>query len=186
MRMRRNMRSLFVLQSLVILLLVSTLQLFPICSIMVRASGKIIKTGDKAPTVSMESLDGQVYKLGGERSRPLLLNFWASWCEPCKLEAPELQRLTQKYGEKLDIYGVNVTSDDSIQEVQKFVDNYRLTFPILLDKQGSLFAKFSGVAFPTNIVIGKDGRVKHINIGLLPMERLESQIQGEIDRTQPK
>ncbi|WP_237691039.1 TlpA family protein disulfide reductase [Paenibacillus caui] len=141
------------------------------------AAGRTVKPGEAAPSFKLEGLDGKVYQVGGERDKALLLNFWASWCEPCRLEAPDLEKLAAKYKGKLDLYGVNVTAYDDQTSVKSFVKQYGLHFPILLDTSERVFEQYNGAAFPTQVLIDRSGVVRDIVIGLLPPEQLEDKVR---------
>lgn len=135
------------------------------------------KPGTPSPSFSLEDLDGQVYTVGGERDKALLLNFWASWCDPCKEEAPDLVTMAKKYSDSLDVYAVNVTLYDQLDNVKKFVQDYGYTFPVLLDKKEEVYRKFNGVAFPTNVLIGKDGVIQEVIVGSLSAKDLEAKLK---------
>lgn len=135
------------------------------------------KPGTPAPAFTLTGLDGEIYEVNGRRDKPVLLNFWASWCDPCKQEAPELVELAEKYNDKLDIYSINVTKYDKLGEVQQFVDQYDYTFPVLLDKDEEVYLKYNGIAFPTNVLIDENGVIQDMVIGYLPPEELESKLK---------
>lgn len=135
------------------------------------------KPGTSSPDFTLTGLDGKSYQVGGGREKPLLLNFWASWCDPCKEEAPALADLASKYSEKLDVYAVNVTQYDKIDKVKEFVETYNFTFPVLLDEKEEVFRKFNGAAFPTNVLIDKNGVIQELVIGALSAEELEAKIR---------
>lgn len=118
--------------------------------------------GIAAPAFRLEGLDGRTYVVGGPRERPLIVNFWASWCGPCQEEAPDLVRLYERYKDKLDLYAVNVTQGDSLPAVQSFVKRNGLPFPVLLDKRGRAAERYRILAVPTSFLIGKDGLIKEI------------------------
>jgi len=146
-------------------------------SLMELLAAEAPKPGTPAPSFSLEDLDGKIHTLGGERDKALLLNFWASWCDPCKEEAPDLVALAKKYSGSLDVYAVNVTLYDQLDNVKKFVQDYGYTFPVLLDKKEEVYRKFNGVAFPTNVLIGKDGVIKEVIVGSLSAKDLEAKLK---------
>ena len=94
------------------------------------------KEGYDAPSFTLKGIDEADYSIGGPRSKPVLLNFWASWCGPCDMEAPDLQALYEKYGDRIDFYGVNATSYDRERDARAFVEEKKLTFPIPMDQGG--------------------------------------------------
>src|SRR4051794_16340982 len=74
-----------------------------------------------APSFTLTGLDGSTYTVGGAREKPLFVNFWASWCGPCEEEAPDLVNLYNKYKGQFDLYAVNVTQGDKLENVKAFV-----------------------------------------------------------------
>lgn len=128
------------------------------------------KPGTPSPFFSLMGLDGKQYDVGGKRDKPLLLNFWASWCDPCKEEAPELVKLADKYKDSLDVYGVNVTFYDKLDDAKAFVKNYGYTFPVLLDEKEEVYSRFNGVAFPTNVLIDENGIIQDVILGVISPE----------------
>ncbi|MHA6529812.1 TlpA family protein disulfide reductase [Paenibacillus sp. BAC0078] len=129
-----------------------------------------------APAFSMQDKDGHSYKVGGTREKAVLLNFWASWCDPCQKEAPALNALALKYKNVLDIYGINVTSQDYKPNAERFVRKYMLAFPIMYDLKGEVFDKYKGVVFPTNVLVDKNGVVAEVILGFLSPDELEKKI----------
>ena len=81
----------------------------------------------------------------------------------------------------MDMYGVNVTPYDKLKDAKAFVEEYKLTFPILLDEDGEAYAKYNGVAFPTNVLIDKNGVIQEVILGILPEKELERKIKKVIN-----
>lgn len=135
------------------------------------------KPGTAVPSFSLSGMDGNEYKVGGKRDKALLLNFWASWCGPCQDEAPDLVALAGKYKDSLDIYAINVTQYDNLEDAKKFVEEYSLTFPVLLDRGEEVFQSFGGRAFPTNVLIDKEGIIREVILGTLPPKELEAKLK---------
>jgi thiol-disulfide isomerase/thioredoxin len=131
-----------------------------------------------APAFELQGLDGKLYKVGGQRDKVTMLNFWASWCEPCQMEAPDLKHLSEKYKDQLDLYSINVTSTDTKEKAEAFVDQYQLTNPILLDLKGDQFKLYKGIAYPTNILIDRNGVIRDITLGIVPAKKMEEKIQN--------
>ncbi|MEK3719858.1 TlpA family protein disulfide reductase [Paenibacillus sp. FSL H8-0034] len=118
--------------------------------------------GLAAPALELPAFDGQTYKVGGKRDKPLLLNFWASWCTPCRDEAPDLTRLYNEYKDRFDVYAVNVTVQDEIANARDMVKEFDFKFPVLLDYQGRSMDAYQYKAIPTNYLIDKDGTVLEV------------------------
>lgn len=145
-------------------------------------AANVPKPGTKAPEFALIGLDGETYQVGGKRGKPLLLNFWASWCDPCKEEAPDLVKLAEKYSDTLDVLAVNVTFYDKLDEAKTFVKDYGYTFPVLLDEKEEVYRKYNGVAFPTNVLIDPDGKIQDVVVGTLPPEELEAKIRKLVEK----
>ncbi|TKH43251.1 TlpA family protein disulfide reductase [Paenibacillus terrae] len=136
-----------------------------------------IQPGQPLPSMILKGLDGKSYNMGVKRNKALIISFWASWCDPCRLEAPVLNELYSKYKHDVDVYGINVTRYDRLENVKKFSRSLNLQFPVLLDEQGALFERFGGVAFPTNVMVDRDGQVREIIIGMISERELERKIE---------
>ncbi|MRN52781.1 TlpA family protein disulfide reductase [Paenibacillus monticola] len=140
------------------------------------------QAGLLAPSFSLKGSEDSVYSVGGTRDKAVMVNFWASWCDPCQQEAPELNAIAEQYKEVLDIYGINVTSYDYKPNAERFIKKYNITFPTMFDLKGDVFAKYNGAVFPTNVLIDKNGVISEIILGTLSREELEKKI---IKLTQP-
>ncbi|MGG1617071.1 TlpA family protein disulfide reductase [Paenibacillus sp. NRS-1782] len=136
-----------------------------------------IQPGQPLPAIILKGLDGKSYNIGAKRNKALIISFWASWCDPCRLEAPVLNELYNKYKHDVDVYGINVTRYDRLEDVQKFSRSLKLQFPVLLDEQGALFERLGGAAFPTHIMVDRHGQVREIIIGMLSEGELERKIE---------
>ncbi|TDF95867.1 TlpA family protein disulfide reductase [Paenibacillus piri] len=140
-------------------------------------SSELIR-GKPAPAFTLKGLDGKTYQVGGEgeREKPLIVNFWASWCGPCHEEAPDLKRMYDKYAKQFDLYGVNVTKGDRLEDVKGFIQKYNISFPVLLDQEGKTAEKFRILFVPTSFLIDKHGNLRDV-IHVLPPDMLEKKIQ---------
>ncbi|MDP4097725.1 TlpA family protein disulfide reductase [Paenibacillus sp. P96] len=150
------------------------------------AAPVMAQEGAKAPESNLKGLDGKTYTVGRGNGKIQLLSFWASWCDPCRMEAPMLNELASKYKTGLDVYGINVTKYDRQEDVRKFVQSLKLTYPILLDKSGDVFDIYRGAAFPTSVLIDGKGTVREVLLGVYSKTELEEKIQKLIEESETK
>lgn len=126
--------------------------------------------GHPAPDFELNTLMGESVKLSELRGKIVLINFWATWCEPCKVEMPFFEKLYQEPGSELEILAVNF--DESPQVVSQFIDELGLNFPILLDPGGIVQNLYRVRGYPTTFVIDKTGVVQFHHIGLFAEDQL--------------
>lgn len=135
------------------------------------------KAGYAAPAFELPDLEEQTVAFGGGGDRLTLINFWASWCGPCVLEAPDLQQLHERYGDKLLLLGVNATDYDREREARAFVDEQGLTFPILMDREGDVTDLYRVAQFPTSLLVDKNGVIRERIVGVIPRVQWEALIE---------
>lgn len=131
----------------------------------IRAVGlQPLKEGTAIVDFELESLGGGTRTLSSFKGKVVFLNFWATWCGPCRQEMPSMERLYQRLkGEGLEVVAVNLQEDG--KSVQKFVDEYKLTFPILLDKTGRVGSTYGARSIPTTYIVDRNGFVVAGTIG---------------------
>jgi peroxiredoxin len=122
--------------------------------------------GHLAPDFSLETPAGRKIALYNLRGQAVLVNIWATWCPPCRAEMPAIQRYYQQYkGQGLIVLGVNSTVQDNPLEIVPFINEYKLTFPILLDETGQLGSKYDLHSLPSSYFINRDGTIYDVVIG---------------------
>jgi len=137
-----------------------------------------------APDFSLEALDGKSTKLSDFRGKAVLLNFWATWCGPCKIEMPWFVELQKEYGSQgLQIVGVAM-DDSSKDDIAKFAQEMGVNYPVLLGKE-AVGEAYGGVpALPESFFIGRDGKIVDRIIGLKGRGEIEDSIKKALS-TQP-
>jgi cytochrome c biogenesis protein CcmG, thiol:disulfide interchange protein DsbE len=128
------------------------------------------RTGYSAPDFSLAMLDGTHVKLSQYQGKPVLINFWATWCDPCKEEMPIIQNAAQKNLENLVVLGIN--DDEPQVDVSQFIKDYHLTFSILLDPGAKVTDAYQVLGLPTTIFIDKKGTVQAVQIGSMTAGQL--------------
>ncbi|WP_101843980.1 TlpA disulfide reductase family protein [Halobacillus sp. Marseille-P3879] len=120
-----------------------------------------IKKGEQAPDFELQNLEGDEVKLSSLRGEKVFLNFWATWCPPCKEEMPEMERFHKEFGDEVTILAVNATdSESSISDVHDYIEEEGYTFPVLLDRKGDVTSDYQAMSIPTTYFIGTDGVVQ--------------------------
>jgi len=143
--------------------------------------GPALAAGAPAPDFKLKTLDGGEASLSEFRGRPVLINFWASWCPPCRLEMPDLVRAYEAHkAEGFVILGIDLTFQDSIPDVQAFVEEFNMTFPVLLDETGVVTTEVYRLrGLPMSIFVGRTGIVSRMHIGALTAGQIDEFV-GEI------
>ena len=113
------------------------------------------------PDFSFSTLDGQTARVSDFAGKPTLLGFWATWCPPCNSEAPELQKLYEKYGDQVNFVMVDSASDgrDTVEGTKKWLDAGGYTYPVYIDETGEAAYAAQIYYLPTMIVLDKDGNM---------------------------
>lgn len=137
-------------------------------------SREIPEIGKTFPDFTLEKMSGGNLTFSELRGRPILLNFWATWCEPCRDEMPLLQNLAQENGE-LVVLGIN--NNEPVAVIERFVRSVQITFDILLDVDGKIAGKFQVFGFPTTYFIDQEGILRAIHVGQLDEELLTSYLE---------
>ena len=126
-------------------------------------------SGKAFPEVTLTDLNGSQVSLASYKGHPMIVNFWATWCAPCKVEMPLLQSYAQRYQE-LKLIGIN--NDESAQTVKKFLNDNNVQIEVLLDKGGMVASQFNVFGFPTTYFVDANGVMRGLYIGELDAELL--------------
>lgn len=116
--------------------------------------------GLRAPSIAgVNVITGQQVSLGGFRGQTVMLNFWATWCLPCRAEMPIMQKLSQEMAGKLHVVAVGYSDFETTKQLKEFADGLGLTFPIVYD-EGAAGQKYRVAGLPTTFFIDKDGYIR--------------------------
>lgn len=131
------------------------------------------KVGQPAPDFALSTPDGETVRLADFRGQPVLVNFWATWCPPCKIEMPDLEQLYQKYRDQgFEIIAVD--QKETPAAVKKYFDDMGLSFQPVIDSTGEIFNLYRVVALPTSYFIDANGVVQFQHRGLMTAEQMEN------------
>lgn len=134
-----------------------------------------VRKGQRAPDFTLANLEGNSMKLSDYQGKRVLLNFWASWCPPCQVEMPHMQRFYEDYQQQdVVILGVNMTSIEKHQDdVQQFISKGAYTFPILLDPKGDVMQAYQVTAYPTTYLLDSSGVIQDKFVGAMSYELMK-------------
>ncbi len=143
-----------------------------------RASDAGVKKEEEqqAPVFKLTTLDSGEFSLFSAKGRPVVINFWASWCGPCRQEAGELQSAYLKYRDK-GVEFIGIAVDDTPDEAGKFIKEFNLTFPIGLDRSGSIAKAYNLYGVPMTFVVKRDGMLNYIHVGAITGKVLDKEIR---------
>jgi peroxiredoxin len=137
------------------------------------------QVGLRAPDFTLQAMDGKTYSLSGMAGRPVLINYWATWCIPCKAELPVLEKLYREYQQKgMVILTVNAIDQDSTDKVQGIINELSMTFPVLLDQGGEFAQLYQTIFFPTTVLVDASGVIREITLG----DSTEAELRISLDK----
>ncbi len=136
-------------------------------SLMTAGSALALDVGSTAPDFTLKSRSGENIKLSEQRGDVVMINFWASWCAPCRQEMPLLEELHDRYADLgFTLLGVNVEEDSSA--ALDLLKEIPVTFPVLFDSRNDVSKRYNVVAMPTTVILDRDGNVRYVHKGYLP------------------
>ncbi|MDQ2076632.1 TlpA disulfide reductase family protein [Marinimicrobium sp. ABcell2] len=133
---------------------------------------------EPAPDFTLKTDSGENLRLAEQRGKVVMINFWASWCAPCREEMPILDELYQRYERAgFTLFGVNVEQDN--RAAKRFLEDVGVSFPILYDPTSEVSRKYQVSAMPTTVMVDRDGQVRYVNRGYRPgdEEKYRAQIR---------
>jgi thiol-disulfide isomerase/thioredoxin len=147
-------------------------------TLLVALSSPVFGQGEKpVPKLELKDVEGRAFRLSDYRGKVVLLNFWATWCAPCRVEMPDLVKWQREYkGKGLQVIGVTYPPEE-LAEVRKFIKGVKVNYPVTLgdEQTKALFDK--GKTLPITVVIDKKGMVREIIQGIIFPEEFEQKVK---------
>jgi cytochrome c biogenesis protein CcmG/thiol:disulfide interchange protein DsbE len=139
-------------------------------------SGALPLEGQPAPDFTLKTLDGSTITLSKLQGHPVLINFWASWCAPCRAEMPEIVQAYETHkADGLIVLAINMTFQDSLPEAQAFAKEFHMPFPVLLDDTGAVGRDAYGLrGLPMSFFVDRKGVIAHRQIGAMNGKQLDT------------
>lgn len=141
-----------------------------------RILDELVKEGGVAPDFELATLSGETVRLSDYAGRPVILNFWATWCAPCRVEMPELQRAYDRFGADGPVI-LTINQEESAEQVGEFFADVGLTLPALLDPKGRVGLTYGAVFLPTTVVVDPDGIVTKIHRGMISGDAIDGYLE---------
>jgi thiol-disulfide isomerase/thioredoxin len=136
--------------------------------------------GALAPDFLLETMDDSELRLSDLRGQPVVVNFWATWCKPCRQEMPRFVEASDKYAKDgLVVVAVNMQEGKGI--VRPFAEDFGMDFPIAIDRDGEVGDRYRLLGLPTTVFIDRDGVVRSVYAGPFEEEQNETNVQGAIE-----
>lgn len=135
-----------------------------------------LDVGNVPPNFEAVTTAGETVRLSDLKGQVVLVNFWATWCGPCRVEMPEFEKAFQSYRDQgFTILAVN--NRENTAQIESFTNELGVSFPLLLDEQGEIQELFGVISYPTTFLIGRDGRIVERPIGPVTAEQLETMVK---------
>jgi cytochrome c biogenesis protein CcmG, thiol:disulfide interchange protein DsbE len=131
--------------------------------------------GSKAPDFTLQTLEGETLSLSDLEGKAVLINFWATWCEPCRIEMPFFQDRYERYSPHFDVLAVNYAEPE--ETVRRFVEAEGLTFTILLDRNAQIVRQYQVRGYPTTVIVDPDGIIQVYHIGIVTQRQLDGYLK---------
>lgn len=132
-----------------------------------------VRAAEPAPDFTLETLDGGEMTLSELRGKPVLVDFWATWCGPCEETIPVLVEFQRKYGERVGVLGISV--DWEREAVAPFAREHRMNYPVLFGDE-SLAMQYGAPGFPTLFVVDAQGQIVEAHVGVITLPELEASV----------
>ena len=153
------------------------IRVFAVVAILTLPSMTYAQTVPRAPSLVLKDIQGRTFRLNDYRGKVVLLNFWATWCPPCRAEIPELVKWQREYKELgLQVIGITYPPQ-KLSTVRRFARKFKVNYPLALGTKATKSFFDAGETLPITVVIDKEGNVREVIQGILFAEEFEQRIK---------
>lgn len=137
------------------------------------------------PEITVFDIDGNPHKLTDFKGKPIIMNFWATWCGYCKMEMPTFQKMYEKYGDDINFLIINMTDNDreTVEKASEYIKSEGFTFPVYYDKNMSVANTYRVMSLPMTILIDADGYHAAHAVGAMDEDTLQEGIDMLLDKS---
>ena len=140
--------------------------------------GRLPREGEAVPDFELKTLDGGKVKLSNLHGSPVLINFWATWCGPCKEEMPLIvEQYNWDKGHGLRVLAIDSVAFDNLDDIKKFVGQYKMTFDVLLDEEDQISSDWAINGLPSSFFIKPDGTIAKVHVGQMSADQLKDYLK---------
>lgn len=140
-------------------------------------SSLLLNTSAKAADFSLKTPDGKIVKLSDYKNKIVILDFWATWCPPCRKGIPDLIAIQKEYKNDVVVIGISLDRDNTIADVVPFIKNYGINYPVVYGNMDVVKAYGGIEAIPTSFILDQKGNIVDTHVGLVPKETYTSVIK---------
>ncbi len=138
------------------------------------ASGRMPREGETVPEFELPTLDGRNVRISDLRGSPVLINFWATWCGPCKQEMPLLvEQYNWNKGRGLRVLAIDTLANDNVEDMRKFTQQFNVNFDVLVDELDAVAGGWNIMGLPTTFFVKPDGVIAKVHVGQLTSDQLQ-------------
>lgn len=157
----------------------SLLSIFIIISLFFPMNTLSANTPDnkKAPDFALKTLEGKTVKLSDYKGKIIIIDFWATWCPPCRKGIPDLIELQKAYSKDLVVVGISLDQERTLKDLKPFIENYGINYPVVLGNE-KVVKDYGGInAIPTSFIVDQKGFIIDSHVGLVPKTVYENKIK---------
>ncbi|MBX2974650.1 MAG: TlpA family protein disulfide reductase [Ignavibacteriaceae bacterium] len=141
-------------------------------------STQLLNSTKKAADFSLKTPDGKIVKLSDYKNKIVIIDFWATWCPPCRKGIPDLIAIQKEYKDDVVVIGISLDRDNTIADVAPFIKNYGINYPVVFGNMEVVKAYGGVEAIPTSFIVDKKGNIVDTHVGLVPKETYTSLIKS--------